>query len=483
MLQTETQILQNKIQQHTNSIFVVLSVFCLFIFGLSIYFDKLYFVVMPIALLFVVFASIEYKLIYFLLLFCLPLSQEIEIGSFGFDLPSDALLILLSFLSIFIVLIHYKERTLQLLKQPIAILIILHFIWTIISIIQSTNILVSIKFSVAKFWYITVFFLLTYLIVQQVKQLKLVLWLLILPTLLTVIIIFIEHASLGFSFEGINTAVIPIYRNHVNYAVFLVMILPFIFLMKQWYQQGSIQKLLLNFTIVLFVFAIYFSYTRGAWLALVAIAVYYFVVKYKLTKWILILSAITSSIFIIYILKDYKYLKYAPNYETTIYHEDLNDHLNSTFEMEDMSTVERFYRWLAATKMIKENPIYGVGAGNFAANYKPYTVRAYQTYISDNEEKSTVHNYFLLLITEQGIPACIIFILLIIAILLFAEKSYHNNTTNKNIIMAIVLSIVAFLINNTLSDLVEANKVGSLFWINLALLLGFGNKSLQQTDI
>jgi len=226
-----------------------------------------------------------------------------------------------------------------------------------------------------------------------------------------------------FTFDSITPAVHPIYRNHVNYAVFITMLLPFIFLARTWYSKEMLRYKLLTFAIFLFLLAIYFSYTRGAWLAVFAMFFYYVVLRLNLTKYLLIVAAIVVIGFTAYILKDNNYLKFAPNYETTIYHDDLTDHLSSTFEMEDMSTVERFYRWIAAIKLFKDHPMVGVGPNNFVSNYKQYTVTAYETYISENEERSTVHNYFLLLLAEQGFPAMLLFIALIVTILLTAQAA------------------------------------------------------------
>ena len=151
--------------------------------------------------------------------------------------------------------------------------------------------------------------------------------------------------------------------------------------------------------------------------------------------------------------------------------------------MEDMSTVERFYRWIAAVNLFKQHPMVGVGPNNFTANYKPYTVTSYETYISDNEEKSTVHNYFLLLLTEQGIPALLLYIILLVTIFLTAQRVYNiSSEENRKYIIAITLCIVSFLFNNTLSDLVEANKVGSLFFISLALLINFSSREISLKD-
>ena len=47
-------------------------------------------------------------------------------------------------------------------------------------------------------------------------------------------------------------------------------------------------------------------------------------------------------------------------------------------------------------------------------------------------------------------------------------------------ILAVALCLITFLFNNTLSDLVEANKVGSLFFICLALLVNFDTAENEQ---
>jgi hypothetical protein len=57
-----------------------------------------------------------------------------------------------------------------------------------------------------------------------------------------------------------------------------------------------------------------------------------------------------------------------------------------------------------------------------------------------------------------------------------------SSEENRKYIIAITLCIVSFLFNNTLSDLVEANKVGSLFFISLALLINFSSREISLKD-
>lgn len=482
-MQTGTDLnIPDFFQRNDKLIFWLFSCMAVSFFMLGIYFKISVLFALPFLVLFLGLTILNFRTIFLLLLVVLPFSIEMEVGSFGTDLPSEPIVIVLALCSLFFVARNYRMLK-TAINHPVVMVLVLMYLWSWLTLIFSSNIFLSLKYMMAKSWYLAGFFLLPLLLLRTEKRIRQFFWCLFVPAFISVIYILINHGMQQFSFDTITNAVHPIYRNHVNYAVFITMLLPFIFLAKTWYLPSDYRHKILLISIPVFLAAIYFSYTRGAWLAVAAMLVYYFVLKWNFTKYFLVVSGIVILLFTAYILKDNNYLKYAPNYEHTIYHDELADHLSSTFEMEDMSTVERFYRWIAAVHLFKEHPIVGVGPNNFVANYKPYTVTAYETYISENEEKSTVHNYFLLLLTEQGLPALILYILLLCFILLSAQKVYNNSSKVYNkYILAISFCLIVFLLNNTLSDLVEANKVGSLFFIALALLVNFSTNNVEVNE-
>lgn len=440
----------------------------------GIYCENNFFYIIPFVLFFSAIFLLNFRVTFFIMLIVLPVSVESYLGSFGTDLPSEPMVILLAACTILYLVSNRDEFQQKWFKHPILVIISLMYVWSIFAAFFSTDVLLSVKYILAKTWYLLGFFILPILLLRDKKNIKTFFWCLFTPTFLSVLYVMIRHGITGFTFDTITKAVHPVYRNHVNYAVFITMILPFIFLAKSWYPENSVLHKIVKYSIPIFLAAIYLSYTRGAWLAVVAMAAYFFVLKFNLTKYVLVIAGIGVIAFSVYILKDNNYLKYSPDFEHTIYHDELGQHLTSTFEMEDMSTVERFYRWIAAVNLFKENPIVGVGPNNFVSNYKKYTITAYETYISDNEERSTVHNYFLLLLTEQGLPALILFVILLVLVLLTAQITYNAASAEyKRYIVAVTLCMITFLFNNTLSDLVEANKVGSLFFMCLALLVNF----------
>jgi O-antigen ligase len=102
-----------------------------------------------------------------------------------------------------------------------------------------------------------------------------------------------------------------------------------------------------------------------------------------------------------------------------------------------------------------------------------YTVSRFMTYISRNEEKSTVHNYYLQTMVEQGIPGLVIFMGFLFVILFKGQDAYKRlkSVEDKRFVLAVVLSIIVILVNIFLSDLIEADKIGTLFFMNVALLV------------
>ena len=137
--------------------------------------------------------------------------------------------------------------------------------------------------------------------------------------------------------------------------------------------------------------------------------------------------------------------------------------------------MERVYRWVAAVKMSHERPYMGVGSGNFYNYYKSYTVTDFQTYISDNEERSTVHNYYLLMLVEQGWIGLIIFLVLTFAVFIFGEYIYFkmDHAADKHAVMILLLVMFSVIINLLLSDMLESDKVGPFFFMVISLLVLF----------
>jgi len=359
----------------------------------------------------------------------------------------------------------------SLSKHPLMIILTAGLFWTVITIFYSEYPFLSLKYFLAKIWYIIPFCLGTIVFLKNSESLRVAAICIVIPMFIAAIFILTRHAMLGFPFEKVNEVAKPIFRNHVNYAALLVCIIPVSFAL---YKNATGYRLFWLLTTFLLLVALFFSFSRGAWLALgAALITIPFVVKRKL-QWLILFLSTGIIAGMLWLTAHNRYLDYRPVFEQTIYHSDFDAHIEATYKMRDLSTAERFYRWIAAVRMSKERWLTGYGPNSFYYEYKPYTVNAFTTYVSDNKEHSTVHNYFLLLLTEQGLPGLILFVVLIFSMMLYAQRLYHSSADLHEkglmLVIASLLSIIAVLIS--LSDLIETDKIGSLFFICLGLLAG-----------
>ena len=299
---------------------------------------------------------------------------------------------------------------------------------------------------------------------------------LFLASMLSVTILSIcRHAFYGFRFANINNAVNPFFRNHVNYSAMLVCTVP---VLISAYQLNKKYRSMIIVALIIVLIALFFSYARGAWLALlIGVLSYGLMRKGKLLMAFTIVLGLTiGSVF--WLSSNDRYLDYAHDYRTTIFHKNFKEHLVATYELRDVSTAERFNRWIAGVRMIEDNWLTGYGPNTFSDNYKPYTVPAFKTWVSDNKEHSTVHNYFLLVLIEQGIPGLLFFLLVVGTMIYYAEKIYHRteDTFYKSAVMACGVITMMIVAVNFLSDLIETDKVGSLFFLCLATLVSIDLK-------
>ena len=432
-----------------------------------------YLALIPLGVMLIYTGIINFKILYYMLLVAIPLSMEYNFsGSLATDLPDEPMMIGLMAVTFFYLLSNYKALPTGYFANFLMVALLCHLFWIFLAAVHSVQFVVSFKVFLAKVWYITTFGVLTAVIVRTKDDLKKAFWCIYIPLTILMVQVIIRHAMQGFSFEDINKPMYPFFRNHVNYAAIISVFFPFLLLARTWYAAGTFKRRWLNFSILFYIVAIYLSYTRTCYLALLLIYPFYYIIKHKWIKPALAAVTIAAVVFMSHLFQHNYFLKYAPNFEETIYHDDLGSHLSSTFEGTDVSSMERVYRWVAATRMFKDHPWMGFGPGNFYPYYQHYTLSSFETYVSDNPERSTAHDYFLLLLSEQGIIGLAIFLFLTAGIFIYGEKIYHRvqGKDDKLIVLTLLLVIMMVYVNLLLSDLLESDKVGPFYFMSIALL-------------
>lgn len=177
---------------------------------------------------------------------------------------------------------------------------------------------------------------------------------------------------------------------------------------------------------LIFVSALFFSFSRGAWLGLVAgVAIMLFLsfiqkdyIRQKMLFKIIVVASVLVFIF------------------SSLYSDLISTRLSTDTRLEIKSNVERIESYQDARRLISEHWLVGVGIGN-------YTLAVRQELIEDQESYfyQPTHNTFLLILAEVGIIGLVFFL----AFLGYLVWAGLKNRKNNIFILPILFSIVIMM--------------------------------------
>ena len=447
--------------------------------------DAYFLVVLPIFIVGAWITLVDYKKIFYLTFISIPISTDLDLpGGLALNFFTEPLQILLTGIVILLGLQGSKRISKKYITHPITLALLLHLAWIVVAVIFSTDALVSIKFLLAKIWFVFPAFFLTMKLIRSMEDVKTVLWCVLLPLLFTISVILVRHAAIGFSFDGVNYILGPFYSNHVLYASMIAIMFPFIWFMRKWYPTFSMKWWLLAAAFVVMMIGIYLSYTRATMASVFIVFGMYFIVKWRLSKPAFLIAIV--GLFSLFFWLGYKnnFMDYTPNFERTVTHQSFDNLLEATLKGQDISIAERYYRWIAGLYMVGEKPLFGYGPSSFYKQYKSYTLTSFRTYVSDNEEKSGIHNYFLMVLVEQGVPGLFFFLLFSFVLFAKGEEIYHRqkDEQSRHVVMGALLSLSIMYSLLVINDMVEADKIGVIYFFCAGLLVKFDLMNTEKND-
>lgn len=403
------------------------------------------------------------KDLFFLTFLLIPFSIETELpGGIGFDAPTEALLWLLTGYGIF----YYTKNPKKHMLSGVGGLFVLQLCWFMVTALFAFYPVLALKFVLAKSWYIIPFYLLPAYVIKKQTRFNTLLKGFLISVLLAGLYTFVHHGMSGWTFDSRTNTGAPIFRNHVNYACLLLLALPACYYLyteekKKWF-------ILLGIMLLVF---LYFTYARIAYVAVLFSGIGLLLLKRGLFRSALFTTILFICIALVFISSKDRWLMLAPDYERTISHKQFDRLVEATYRLEDISAMERVHRWVAGMNMVKERPWTGVGPMNFYSTYQPYTINSFQTYVSDNPEKSGIHNYFLMTAAEQGLPGLFLLLVIIIYLVIRATKDYSKvQSSRKHILELAILWMVILLVINMMNDMLEVIKVGPFFFLAAYLI-------------
>jgi O-antigen ligase len=455
-----------------NRVFVfILSFFFLIGVGWDVYNEEINYS----ALLFALMAGIALlqnpEFLLYVLIISIPWSIEYHFGEgFSIDFPDEAFMLLASAAALTLFIYQWKRIVWKI--HPLLFIILLQVLWIIITVATSTDVFVSLKYLLAKIWYLLAFVGLPLFLFKDEAVIKKTTAMLLGFMMVAMFVALIRHSEYNWSFEKVNEALQPFFHNHIDYSALLVFMVPLQIAIIQLNKSARLKTFMVCL-IIITVSALYLSYSRGAWVALIAGGFAYWLLQKRMLLFSFLLFFFLSVAAVLWLKSNDRFLNYSNDYKTTIFHTNFNEHLIATYKLKDLSNAERIHRWVAEIRMIPDNWKTGTGPTTFYEQYKSYTVPAFKTYVSNNKEHSTAHNYFLLVLVEQGLVGMWLFVSLLAGIFWYTQKIYHRtNQKFWKVVAATVSSMMVIQCTiNFLSDMIETDKVGSVFYLCIAALI------------
>ena len=154
-----------------------------------------------------------------------PLSlnlEQLEIGGVGLYLPTEPLLF-----GLLLLFLLDRLRGVRLdggiEAHPITRCIQVMFVWLFLTTLTSSDPLVSLKFLIARGWFVVgFFFLLAPLMTDERKQERFILLYLI-PLLAVIVYTVVRHAGYGFEKQAGHWVMDPFFKDHTSYGAVLAM--------------------------------------------------------------------------------------------------------------------------------------------------------------------------------------------------------------------------------------------------------------------
>lgn len=428
----------------------------------------------PAVLLFAIIGLLATDKLLLFIVFFTPLSvnmEKLDIGGVGIYLPTEPLLIGIMFLYIMRLITGHMPDT-RLLRHPITIAVMIYMGWILFTSFTSTMFVVSIKFFIAKLWFVIACYFFAFEIFKDKSNMKKYIWLYLISLSAVMIYTIIRHQTLGFTQESAHWVMEPFYKDHTSYGAILAMFFPITigFLFNKKY--SDLFKIVIFLLLVLFVVAIVLSYTRAAWVSLVAAFGVFIVMKLRIDFRVLVaFLAVGAVIFAL----NYDNMMHTLERNRQDSSDDVAEHVQSISNVSsDASNLERLNRWSCAWRMFLDKPIVGHGPGTYQFQYATYQLMADRTIISTNfGDGGNAHSEYLGPLAESGLIGALTMIVLLIVVIYTGIRLYYevDDSELRIIIMGALLGLITYFTHGVLNNYLDTDKASVPFWGFIAMLV------------
>ena len=405
-----------------------------------------------------------------------PLSlnlEQLEIGGVGLYLPTEP--ILFGLLLLFLLdRLRGIGMDVDIERHPISRWLQVMFLWLIVTTLLSWDPIVSLKFTIARAWFVVGFFFLLAPILRQRERQEHFVLLYLLPLLAVIIYTVVRHAGYGFEKQAGHWVMDPFFKDHTSYGAVLAMFwFPLLALLIKPNRQ-AIGKLGLGVAFVVLTLGLILSFTRAAWVSLVAAAALGLLMRLGVKLRTLIVAAALAAALLL-LSWDQLLISLERNDQDSS--DDLTEHVESISNVSsDASNLERINRWSCALSLWSERPLTGWGPGTYQFVYAPHQRSEHRTIIStNNADRGNAHSEYLGPLAEQGIPGTLIILSILLATCNMGFRTYRalreRDRWRAYWAMSVYLGLMTYFIHGVLNNYLDTDKASAPFWGFLAILV------------
>jgi len=432
--------------------------------------------IIPFVLVMAYVAFYHFDKLFMILVFCTPLSVNIEEfvdGGVGLFLPTEPILFGMLMLIIFNQL--QKNRfDRAIIFHPISIAIFLQLLWITFTAITSELPLVSFKFLLTKLWFfVPIYFYGILFFRANEKNIPKFIWLFISALAIVVVYTLVHHGTNGFDEETSHWVMFPFFKDHTSYGAILALAFPLLIGLLYSKKQSLLLKSILVFLILLFTAGIIMSYTRAAWLSLFGALVVFLLIRFKVKfKYLALLGVV--GIFVIaanWVEIEHSLERNNAEHAT----ENMDERIESMANISsDASNLERINRWTCAINLWQERPIVGWGPGTYAMVYGPIQQSRNLTIISTSSgNMGNAHSEYLGPLAEQGLIGMLLVFLLIGLIMYYGITVYNRMPKGeiRVLLLVSILGLVTYFAHGFLNNYLDTDKATVPVWGLTALIV------------
>ncbi|TXC78361.1 O-antigen ligase family protein [Luteibaculum oceani] len=429
---------------------------------------------LPAVLAIALIAIYKYDWLIAFCVFATPLSfnfEELDLGGVGFFFPTEPIFFGLLILALMQTIVRSPVSA-SFAKHHVSLVILFGLFWMGVCTYASTMPIVSLKYFIARLWFVVVLFFLTGQIFKQHKKIEVFLWLYMGPLCLVVLHSIYNLSTDSFTDMAAHWASQPFFKDHTSYGAVLAMYIPAAIILALRPSRSILIKAL-KITVAVILFAgVIFSYTRAAWVSLVGALGVYVILKLKI-KFSVVATGIVMVLGLYFIYQDQILESLEKNEKESS--EELVDHVESISNISsDASNLERINRWNSALRMFYKKPIFGFGPGTYMFQYAPFQRADEKTIISTNfGEVGNAHSEYLGPLSEGGFMGMLSFVALLIVILRLGLNLYYrlDPGVTRDIVMALLLGLITYFIHGVLNNYLDTDKASVPFWTFIAALV------------